>query len=107
MISSHHQAGNPTPQDPRNNNFTEDLWETKSGLIKPGAIKKNYLKRQTSYIQCPVDPKINSVFCRTLSPNPLRNDQWINSAILIPGTKHTGGLAMFIIIILTVPIQMK
>lgn len=54
-----------------------------------------------------MDPKINSVFCHTLCPNPLRNDQWINSAILIPGTKHTRGLAMFIIIILTVPIQMK
>lgn len=42
-----------------------------------------------------------------LSPNPLRNDQWISFANLIPGTKHTGGLAMFIIIILTVSIQMK
>lgn len=55
----------------------------------------------------PCGSQINSVFCRTLSPNPPWNDQWINSAILIPRTKHTWGLAVFIIIILTVPIQMK
>lgn len=79
----------------------------KSGLIRHAAIKKYiYITQQTSYIQCPTDPKINSV-SHTLSPNPLRNDQWISSAILIPRTKHTGGLAVFIIIILTVLIQMK
>lgn len=38
---------------------------------------------------------------------PPWNDQWINSAILIPGTKRTGGLAMFIVIILIGPVQMK
>ena len=104
LIASHNQSRGLVKQE-------RIIWQKtcgrQSGLIKHAAIKRIILHNRQLSAQCPVDPEINSVFCRTRSPNPLGNDQWINSAILIPRTKHTGGLAMFIIIILTVPIQMK
>lgn len=71
-------------QPSRNNNVTEDSWETKSGLIKHGAISKIISHNRQLIYNALWIPKINSVFCHSFpkSPEKWSVDQLCNSNTL-------------------------